>query len=74
MTMGTLKQQHDDYISRLRARGATILSYKAPCCGESIETNVPETGKTWDSLVTCPNCGANHMKVVSHDSVSATAV
>lgn len=63
--MKTLKQRHEEYIARLKAKGRKTLTFVAPCCGETIEDIAAGEGETWDTLSTCPHCGALYMKVTT---------
>jgi len=58
---------HTDYVERWKASGKRTLIMKTPCCDADLE--VPsqdrDDGQQWDSLMTCPHCGALFMKIVT---------
>ena len=65
--MGTLLQRYRAHTKRLRRTGAELTEYECPSCGESIEAFVPGPGRVFDSLVICPHCEEQHIKVVHSD-------
>jgi ssDNA-binding Zn-finger/Zn-ribbon topoisomerase 1 len=73
MTM-SLKQQYENYIARLRARGDEITNYECPDCGGVIDTKAAPEGESWDTLSTCPHCEALHMKSTNGSSAHGEAL
>lgn len=73
MTM-TLKERHEDYIARLRARGDEITNYECPDCGGVIDTMAAPEGESWDTLSTCPHCEGLHMKFTNGSSADGEAL
>lgn len=69
--LATLKQQHDAYNAKLRANGITLLSYRVPCCKATLESRAANPGETWDTLATCPECGALYIKISTDNEVKA---
>lgn len=69
----TLLQKHEEYIARVRAKGAKILSYDCPNpeCGKAVEVIVPENKRagTWDTSCTCPHCGDLQFKIATYAKV-----
>ena len=63
--MKTLKQKHEEYIAKVKADGGKTLTFKAPCCGQEIEDLAGREGQTWDTLTSCPHCGAMFMKITT---------
>lgn len=57
--------EYEAYMDRWRAGGRPVASYACPTCTAEIEVPRPSrAGEVWDSLMTCPECGAVHFKVV----------
>lgn len=66
-----LLEMHTAYIARCKADGDPTLTYNTPCCGQQLEDRVPSKADwKWDSLVSCPFCGALFMKVARHDGIA----
>ncbi|AXA83682.1 hypothetical protein DCD74_02340 [Lysobacter oculi] len=65
-----MKVEFEAYMKKAKANGSHVLTYTRPCgCGQ-IETLAPKAfGHVWDSLTTCPDCGALYFKVITHDRV-----
>lgn len=61
-------QAHTAYVARWKASGKRTQILVTPCCNKDLE--VPsqdrDDGQQWDSLMTCPHCGALFMKVVTY--------
>lgn len=73
--MKGLKNKYHKYIEKVRASGASILSYDCPACKKSIETEAPSnTNECWDTITICPHCDGLHFKIVRHDSAQAKVV
>ena len=70
LNLAKMRKDFNAFMAKARADGRHILTYKLPCgCGD-IETLAPTfKSHVWDSLTTCPHCGALHFKVVTHDKV-----
>lgn len=64
-----LRTKYDAYITKWKADGKPVLSYRTPCCGEPLDTPAPSDDQQWDSLCTCPACGELYMKVVNSTRV-----
>lgn len=43
----SLKQQYENYIARLHARGDEITNYECPDCGGVIDTKAAPEGESW---------------------------
>ena len=75
--MGTnlpeLKRKHDAYNTRLKARGVALLTYTVPCCGGQLEGRPASPGEVWDTLATCPLCGALYVKISTAEAIAALA-
>ncbi|TBV76844.1 hypothetical protein [Pseudoxanthomonas winnipegensis] len=72
-----LRAKHDAYMARWKQEGKPFLAYEAPCCGTLLETTAPSEallGQVWDSLCTCPNCGALFLKWVDATEVSTRLI
>ncbi|HEK3481494.1 TPA: hypothetical protein SMW11_003292 [Pseudomonas aeruginosa] len=65
--MKTLFQKYTEYTNRLKAQGAQFLAFDCPRCGFEIETERPPQGELWDTLSSCPHCGALFFKVATHE-------
>lgn len=65
MTTLTLKQKHDEFIAKVKAKGGKTLVYRTPCCNNEVEDRVPPSGEMWDSMVTCPHCDAHYFKTAT---------
>jgi hypothetical protein len=66
----SLLKEHLAYMARVRAHGGRILAYRPPCCNTETETKAPvDDDDVWDSLTTCPHCGALGMKIVTRNTV-----
>jgi hypothetical protein len=66
----SLLQRHLDYMARVRAHGAHILTYRPVCCGVETETTAPtDDDVVWDTPTICPHCGALYLKVVTRDAI-----
>lgn len=66
-----LKQRHAAWIARAKANGATILSYRVPCCDATMEDRAAGPGERWDILATCPHCGGLYLKISTADAITA---
>lgn len=66
------KAEHDAYIALCRKLGRTILTYKAPCCGKSLEGIAALPEETWDTGATCPICGRTYWKHTTSTEIVAT--
>lgn len=69
--METLKQKHEAYNDRLKAKGVQMLTCILPCCGGTLESRVGEPGRQWDTLATCPECGELFMKITTGTNLVA---
>lgn len=69
--LADLKRKSDEFNARLRAKGVTLLSYVAPCCGSTLESRAAEEGGRWTTGATCPECGGMYMKITTADKVEA---
>ncbi|QBH96804.1 regulatory protein GemA [Limnobaculum zhutongyuii] len=68
-------RQLDEYLNNCRARGDFMLASSFPCCGFRFETPAPtDRAETWDSLVGCPVCRKQFMRIVTCHSVIMRAV
>jgi len=65
-----LRSEHDSYLAHWKAAGKPTLTATMPCCRNALEVAAPPSGRTWDSLITCPHCGALAMQVVTRDHVT----
>ncbi|WP_153117405.1 hypothetical protein [Rhodocyclus tenuis] len=70
--MKTLKQQHEEYLARVKAKGAKTLTFVTPCCGKTVEDMAAHAGETWDTLATCPHCETIYWKVATDSEIVAT--
>lgn len=71
--LSALRAKHDAYMARWKSQGKPFLAFETPCCGTPLETTAPSAavpGQVWDSLCTCPNCGALFIKWVRADQVT----
>lgn len=68
--LAELKRKHDEYNDRLRAQGVTLLPYKVPCCGATLESRANTEGGRWTSLATCPECGGLYAKITTAEGVT----
>lgn len=66
-----LKNQHADWIARVKAKGGKTLTYTTPCCGGAMEDLAAPTGESWDSMAICPHCGSRYMKLTTPKKISA---
>lgn len=66
----TLLDRHKMFIERARAKGATIATYRTPCCAMDTEDRLPckEQGQ-WDSLTQCPHCRTMFVKIATHEGI-----
>ena len=71
MNLTTLKQKHDDYNAKLKARGVKMLAYTVPCCNGQMEGRAAGAGEKWDSLATCPHCGELYMQITTANEIQA---
>lgn len=69
MDLATLKARHDAYIARVKMNRGRVLTFTTPCCVQEMETQVPKTDETWDTISTCVHCGRIFWKVVSRHEV-----
>lgn len=65
----TLKQRYQDFVSRCRANGTSLLRFTCPRCDSNIKTLATPQGEEWGSISTCPFCDAVFMKVVTDADV-----
>lgn len=70
--MQTLKQKHEEYIAKVKANGGKTLTFKAPCCGKEIEDRAGVEGETWDTLASCPHCGALYVKITTATEITGS--
>jgi len=66
----TLQQQHERYISGLRAAGDPITTYQTPCCSKALECRAGVSGEVWDTLTTCVHCGALHVRITTAEGAT----
>jgi hypothetical protein len=52
------------YIEQIKAAGRLTVTFNAPCCGKSIETEAPKRNESWSSLSVCHHCGGMFLKIV----------
>lgn len=64
-----LKQDYQAFISRCKANGSSLLSFKCPQCSSDIKTLAAPQGDEWNSITTCPFCNTVFMKVVTDADV-----
>ena len=69
-----MKQQYQEFITRVKERGGKVLTFSCPHCQEGIETPVAPQCDVWDSITTCPFCEAMFVKYVTHNSVTTVAM
>lgn len=69
--LSDMRARHDDYIARVKATGKSVVTFSAPCCGKDIETLASLKGERWDSVSTCPQCGALYIKITEGAAVTA---
>ncbi|WP_140918674.1 gp16 family protein [Limnobaculum xujianqingii] len=63
-------RQLDEYLNNCRARGDFMLTSSFPCCGFRFETPAPtDRAEKWDSLIGCPVCRKQFMRIVTCHSV-----
>lgn len=67
-----LKEEYDAYIARLETSGVPLVPYTVPCCGGALKSRLAPAGTTWDSLHTCPYCGALGWKVTTGETLTVT--
>lgn len=70
--MKILKQQHAEFLAKVKASGAKTAFYKAPCCGAAVEDRLAGAGEMWDTWSTCPHCEALYWKVTTDSAITAT--
>jgi hypothetical protein len=60
-------QAHIAYVERWKASGKRTQILVTPCCSADLEVPSQDRndGQQWDSLMTCPHCGALFMKIVT---------
>lgn len=69
--LSELKRKSDEYNARLKAKGIAMLAYRSACCSKTLESRAAPVGQRWDTLATCPECGALYMKVTTESRVQA---
>lgn len=69
--LNDLKQRQDDYNARLRAKGVTMLAYKVPCCGATLESRAADAGARWSTLATCTECNGMYTKISTSEEIKA---
>lgn len=68
-----LLARHKQYIAAWGAAGGRVRRLELPCCKGELDIPAPHKGeRQWDSLMTCPHCGATVMKVVTYEKATAT--
>lgn len=68
----SLLVQHNNYISNIKDRGVKVISFKAPCCGQEIETRAAARDESWDTLAICPHCEKHFWKVTEGSKCTGT--
>jgi hypothetical protein len=69
-----LKQKHGEYIAKAKAKGMKTLTFRTPCCEKDVEDRAAPAGEKWDTLATCPHCGAMYMKISTAEAITAEVV
>lgn len=62
--------RYQAYVAVLKANG-NALTFIAPCCGKSIQTQAAVDDETWTPLACCPYCGTLFRKIVTKTSAKA---
>lgn len=57
-------ERYLEYAEALKANG-NALTFTAPCCGESIQTQAAVNDETWTTLACCPYCKTLYRKIVT---------
>lgn len=61
--MASLLKRYTEYNDRLKAKGATLITFACPACAKDIETLPAPKGEYWDTLAQCPHCEKLYMKI-----------
>lgn len=68
--MSDLMNEYLDWIKKLEARNAHVLTFNCPCCMGLIKTIAPDVETAcWDSLSQCPHCADMFWKNAYFDRV-----
>jgi len=69
-TKTALKQAHEAWMARIKARGEPTFTYTVACCGTHIEGRLTGSpNEKWDTTATCYGCGAVYVKKTFHDRI-----
>jgi hypothetical protein len=69
MGLQDVQRRYAEYVAFAKAKGHSMMAYKVPCCGQTVEGRMAPTGRLWDCLCTCPHCGKMYTKITTADSV-----
>jgi hypothetical protein len=59
-------------LIRLKATGAKVMSFNAPCCGKVVETQGPVFPDSWKIQENCPHCSKPYFITANSRQVYAT--
>lgn len=66
------KLNYEAHIAHLKATGAKVMSFNAPCCGKVVETQGPVFPDSWKLQENCPHCSKPYLVTANSRQVYAT--
>jgi len=57
-------RKHEAWLKRVKAAGRSLVGYACPVCTCHIDSLLPDPGDIYSTMVSCPNCGELHFRVV----------